>query len=49
MTVLKAFIEQNGLSEGSQVKLHLTGRKMSVESLARPRNELAKLMATMPQ
>ena len=49
MTMPKAFIEQNGLSEGSQVKLHLTGRKMSVESLARPRYELAKLMATMPQ
>ena len=48
MTVPKTFIEQNGLGEGSQVKLHLSGRKMTVESPARPRYKLADLMAEMP-
>ncbi|MDF0678836.1 MAG: AbrB/MazE/SpoVT family DNA-binding domain-containing protein [Nitrosomonas sp.] len=33
MTVPKSFIEQNGLSESSQVELHLYGKKMTVEAL----------------
>lgn len=49
MTVPKAFIEQNGLTEGSQVELHLQGKKMSVEAPSRPRYKLADLMAEMPE
>ncbi len=49
MTVPKSFIEQNGLSEGSQVELHLHGKKMTVEAPARPRYKLADLMAEMPE
>ncbi|HNS58187.1 MULTISPECIES: AbrB/MazE/SpoVT family DNA-binding domain-containing protein [Nitrosomonas] len=49
MTVPKSFIEQNGLSEGSQVELHLHGKKMTVEAPARPRYKLADLMAEMPK
>lgn len=49
MTVPKAFIEQNGLSEGSQVELHLLGKKMTVEAPTRPRYKLADLIAEMPQ
>lgn len=49
MTVPKAFIEQNGLSEGSQVELHLQGKTMTVEAPTRPRYKLADLMAEMPQ
>lgn len=48
MTVPKAFVEQNGLGEGSQVELHLSGRKMTVEAATRPRRKLADLMAEMP-
>lgn len=49
MTVPKAFIDQNGLGEGSQVKLHLLGNKMTVEAPTRPRYNLAELMAEMKQ
>jgi len=49
MTVPKAFIDQNGLGEGSQVELHLRGRKMTVEAPARPRYRLSDLMAEMPR
>lgn len=49
MTVPKAFIEQNGLSEGSQVELQLLGKKMTVEAPTRPRYKLADLIAEMPQ
>ena len=49
MTVHKAFIDQNGLGEGSQVELHLLGNKMTVEAPTRPRYKLADLMAEMPQ
>lgn len=49
MTVPKAFIDQNGLSDGSQVELHLLGTKMTVEAPTRPRYRLADLMAEMPQ
>ena len=48
MTVPKAFIEQNGLGEGSQVELHLVGKKMTVEAPRRPRYKLVDLMAEMP-
>jgi antitoxin ChpS len=48
MTVPKAFVEQNGLKEGSRVELRLAGTKMSVETPARPRYRLADLMAEMP-
>lgn len=49
MTVPKSFIEQNGLSEGSQVELHLHGKKMTIEAPTRPRYKLADLMAEMPE
>ncbi len=49
MTIPKAFIDQNNLAEGSQVELHLAGRKMSVEAPVRPRYKLADLMAEMPE
>lgn len=49
MTVPKAFIDQNGLGEGSQVELHLQGKKMTIEAPTRPRYKLAELMAEMPQ
>ena len=48
MTVPKAFIEQNGLLDGSQVDLHLTGNMMTVAAPMRPRYTLAALMAEMP-
>ncbi|MBK5965504.1 AbrB/MazE/SpoVT family DNA-binding domain-containing protein [Thiocystis minor] len=48
MTVPKAFIDQNGLSEGSQVELHLLGKTMTIEAPARPRYKLADLIAEMP-
>jgi antitoxin ChpS len=48
MTVPKAFIEQNGLFDGSQVELHLTGKTMTVEASPKPRYKLADLMAEMP-
>lgn len=49
MTVPKVFIEQNGLSEGSQVELELQGRTMKVQAPTRPRYKLADLLAEMPQ
>jgi len=49
ITVPKAFIDQNGLGEGSQVKLRLFGSKMTVEAPTRPRYNLAELMAEMKQ
>lgn len=49
ITVPKAFIDQNGLGEGSQVELHLLGNKMTVEAPTRRRYKLADLMAEMPQ
>lgn len=49
MTVPKAFIDQNGLGEGSQLELHLMGKKMTVEAPTRPRYKLVDLMAEMPQ
>lgn len=47
VTVPKAFIDQNGLGEGSQVELHLQGKRMTVEAPTRPRYKLADLMAKM--
>jgi len=44
----RAFIDQNCLAEGSQVELHLAGKKMTVEAPSRPRYRLADLMAEMP-
>ncbi len=49
MTVPKAFVEQNGLGEGSKVKLHLHGKKMTIEAPIRPRYKLADLMAEMSE
>lgn len=48
MTVPRAFIEQNGLSEGSQVELHILGKQLIVEALTRPRYKLEELLAEMP-
>lgn len=47
MTIPKIFADQNGLVEGSQVKLHISGRKMTVETFIRPRYRLVDLMAEM--
>lgn len=47
MTVPKVFVEQNGLSEGSQVELLLVGRKMTVQAPERPRYRLEDLLAEM--
>lgn len=47
MTVPKAFIEQNGLLEGSQVELRLADNTMTVEAPHKPRYKLAELMAEM--
>ena len=49
MTVPKAFVDQNGLGDGSQVELHLNGKKMTVEAPVRPRYRLADLMAEMSE
>lgn len=49
MTVPKSFIEQNGLGEGSQVELHLHGKKMTIEAPTRLRYKLADLMAEMSE
>jgi antitoxin ChpS len=49
MTVPKVFIDQNRLSDGSQVVLHLAGHRMSVEAPHRPRYKLADLMAEMQE
>lgn len=48
MTVPKAFIDQNGLGVGSEVELHLFGKKMTIEAPSRPRYKLSELMAEMP-
>lgn len=48
IAVPKAFIDQNGLGEGSQVELHLLGKKMTVEVPTRPSYKLADLIAEMP-
>ena len=47
MTVPKAFTDQNSLGEGSQVELHLLGKRMTVEASLRPRYKLTDLMAEM--
>ena len=47
MTVPKAFIDQNGLGEGSKVELLLAGKRMTVEAPHRPKYKLADLMAEM--
>lgn len=47
MTVPKAFIEQNGLSEGSQVELQLNGQTLTIQAPRRPRYKLRQLMAEM--
>ena len=49
MTVPKAFVEQNGLEEGSQVVLHLQGETLTIQATRRPRYKLADLMAEMPE
>ncbi len=49
MTVPKAFLEQNGLSEGSQVELHLLGKTMTIEVPTRPRYKLTDLLTQMPE
>lgn len=48
MTVPKAFIDQNGLADGSQVELYLHGKRMTIEAPTRPRYKLNDLMAEMP-
>jgi antitoxin ChpS len=48
MTIPKPFVEQNGLSDGSKVELHLSGKQLTVEAPTRPRYRLADLMSEMP-
>jgi len=48
MTVPKAFIEQNGLQEGSQVDLLLEGARMTVNATRKRRYKLEDLLAEMP-
>lgn len=48
MTIPKAYIDQNGLREGSQVELHMSGRRLAIEPPARPRYALTDLLAEMP-
>ena len=48
MTIPKAYIDQNGLREGSQVELHMSGRRLTIEPPARPRYALTDLLAEMP-
>lgn len=49
MTIPKAYIDQNGLREGSQVELRVSGRRLTIEPPARPRYALADLLAEMPE
>ena len=49
ITVPKAFVDQNGLGEGSQVDLQILGKKMIVTAPTRRRYKLADLLAEMPQ
>ncbi|VWX32652.1 Growth regulator [Limnobacter sp. 130] len=48
MTIPKTFIEQNKLSEGSQVELVLSGKKLVIEATQKPKYRLADLLAEMP-
>lgn len=48
MTVPKAFIDANGLTEGAQLSLQVSGRTMQVQAPRRPRYKLATLLAEMP-
>jgi antitoxin ChpS len=48
MTVPKAFIEQNGLHEGSQVDLLLEGARMTINAPRTRRYKLEDLLAEMP-
>lgn len=48
MTVPKQFAEQNGLTDGSAVEVHINGNRMTIEARSRPRYILADLMAEMP-
>lgn len=47
MTVPKAFIEQNGLCEGSQVELELNGATLTIAAHTRRKIKLAALMKEM--
>ena len=52
MTMPKAFVDQNSLSDGSRVELHVAGSKITIEASARIRPKkqykLADLIAEMP-
>ncbi len=48
MTIPSAFVEQNGLFNGSQVELHLAGETMTIQAPTKPHYKLADLMAEMP-
>ncbi|MEW6206310.1 MAG: AbrB/MazE/SpoVT family DNA-binding domain-containing protein [Pseudomonadota bacterium] len=49
MTIPKSFVEQNKLSEGSQVELVLSGKKLLIEVAQKPKYRLADLLAEMPE
>lgn len=48
LTVPESFVAQNGLQEGSQVELSVTGTQMTVTAPRRPRYQLEALLAEMP-
>ena len=48
MTIPKAFIEQNGLKEGAQVELLLSGKTLTVAAKSRLKYKLEDLIAEMP-
>lgn len=48
MTIPKAFIDQNGLREGSKVDLLLEGPRLTVNASRKRRYTLADLLAEMP-
>lgn len=45
VVIPQTFIDQNCLTEGSQVELHCSGKRMTVEAFGRAK--LAELMAEM--
>lgn len=48
MTIPKAYVDQNTLTEGSQLELRVLGNRMTVEAPRRPHYRLAELLAEMP-
>ena len=49
VTIPKAFVESNGLTDGSQLHMRMAGAKITLEVPPRKRYKLAELMAEMPE